>query len=80
MTELASSETLNDAHPPAGGEPPSPGMVWVAGGTFLMGSDQHYPEEAPARPANTVPARHYPPEPASTTRISTVAMRMPRAA
>ena len=25
-----------------------PGMIWIAGGTFLMGSDQHYPEEAPA--------------------------------
>ena len=24
------------------------GMVWVPGGTFLMGSDRHYPEEAPA--------------------------------
>ncbi|MER8563228.1 formylglycine-generating enzyme family protein [Mesorhizobium sp. M0578] len=23
-------------------------MVWVPGGTFLMGSDSHYPEEAPA--------------------------------
>src|SRR5271156_2394540 len=23
-------------------------MVWIAGGTFWMGSDQHYPEEAPA--------------------------------
>ena len=23
-------------------------MVWIPGGTFLMGSDQHYPEEAPA--------------------------------
>jgi formylglycine-generating enzyme len=23
-------------------------MVWVAGGEFLMGSDRHYPEEAPA--------------------------------
>jgi formylglycine-generating enzyme required for sulfatase activity len=23
-------------------------MVWVPGGTFAMGSDQHYPEEAPA--------------------------------
>jgi sulfatase modifying factor 1 len=29
-------------------EPPQPGMVWIPGGTFLMGSDQHYPEEAPA--------------------------------
>jgi formylglycine-generating enzyme required for sulfatase activity len=28
--------------------PPQPGMVWIPGGTFLMGSDQHYPEEAPA--------------------------------
>jgi len=26
----------------------SPGMAWVPGGTFLMGSDHFYPEEAPA--------------------------------
>jgi formylglycine-generating enzyme len=26
-----------------------PGMVWVSGGEFLMGSDHHYPEEAGAR-------------------------------
>ncbi len=25
----------------------SPGMVQIAGGTFWMGSDHHYPEEAP---------------------------------
>jgi formylglycine-generating enzyme len=25
-------------------------MVWIPGGTFRMGSDAHYPEEAPARP------------------------------
>jgi len=24
-------------------------MVWIEGGTFLMGSDRHYPEERPAR-------------------------------
>jgi formylglycine-generating enzyme required for sulfatase activity len=24
-----------------------PNMVWIPGGTFRMGSDQHYPEEAP---------------------------------
>ena len=24
------------------------GSVWIPGGTFLMGSDRHYPEEAPA--------------------------------
>jgi formylglycine-generating enzyme len=27
--------------------PPFKNMVWVPGGAFLMGSDQHYPEEAP---------------------------------
>jgi sulfatase modifying factor 1 len=29
-----------------------PGMVWVPGGTFRMGSDRHYPEEAPAHSAS----------------------------
>jgi formylglycine-generating enzyme required for sulfatase activity len=24
------------------------GMIYVPGGTFRMGSDKHYPEEAPA--------------------------------
>ena len=24
------------------------GMIWIPGGTFRMGSDKHYPEEAPA--------------------------------
>ena len=28
--------------------PPAENMVWIPGGTFLMGSDRHYPEEAPA--------------------------------
>jgi sulfatase modifying factor 1 len=27
----------------------SPDMIWIPGGTFRMGSDRHYPEEAPAR-------------------------------
>ncbi|HZM31898.1 MAG TPA: SUMF1/EgtB/PvdO family nonheme iron enzyme, partial [Acidimicrobiales bacterium] len=30
------------------GAPPHPAMVWVPGGEFTMGSDDHYPEEAPA--------------------------------
>lgn len=30
-------------------QPPAPDMVWIPGGTFLMGSNQHYPEEAPAQ-------------------------------
>ena len=28
--------------------PPHAGMCWIPGGTFRMGSDHHYPEEAPA--------------------------------
>jgi formylglycine-generating enzyme len=31
------------------GPAPADGMVWVPDGTFRMGSDDHYPEEAPAR-------------------------------
>jgi formylglycine-generating enzyme required for sulfatase activity len=31
---------------------PFPEMVWVPAGTFHMGSDQHYPEEAPAHPVS----------------------------
>ena len=30
------------------GDPPHPAMVWIPGGTFVMGSDKYYPEEAPA--------------------------------
>ena len=30
------------------GDPPAPGMAWVPGGTFWMGADDQYPEEAPA--------------------------------
>ena len=29
-------------------EAPRPGMVWIPGGVFLMGSDKHYLEERPA--------------------------------
>jgi sulfatase modifying factor 1 len=31
-----------------GGRPPAQGMLWIPGGSFPMGSDRHYPEEAPA--------------------------------
>jgi sulfatase modifying factor 1 len=31
-----------------GGPAPAPDMVWIPAGTFMMGSDSHYPEEAPA--------------------------------
>ncbi|CAK6689860.1 formylglycine-generating enzyme family protein [Synechococcus sp. CBW1107] len=30
------------------GRPPARDMAWIPGGTFTMGSDHHYPEEAPA--------------------------------
>ena len=36
----------------APGRPPARDMVWIPGGTFLMGSDHHYPEEAPAHQAS----------------------------
>jgi formylglycine-generating enzyme required for sulfatase activity len=31
------------------------GMVRIPGGTFLMGSDKHYPEEAPAHKVSVRP-------------------------
>ncbi len=33
-------------------EAPHPGMKWVPGGTFGMGSERHYPEEKPAGPVS----------------------------
>src|SRR5262250_2366846 len=46
------SDTLRATSPQseslALGKPPFENMVWIPGGTFLMGSDRHYPEEAPA--------------------------------
>ena len=36
-----------DRHDPQRGTMPHLGMVFVPGGTFRMGSDRHYPEEAP---------------------------------
>jgi formylglycine-generating enzyme required for sulfatase activity len=38
-----------ETRPP--GEPPDGAMVWVPGRQFLMGSDRHYPEEAPVHRA-----------------------------
>jgi len=36
---------LGEAKPP--GRPPARDMVWIPGGSLLMGSNNHYPEEAP---------------------------------
>src|SRR5882672_11233772 len=30
------------------GRPPAKGMAYVTGGSFMMGSNEHYPEETPA--------------------------------
>jgi formylglycine-generating enzyme required for sulfatase activity len=45
---MSDPATVATVKPSSVGHPPSEGMVWIPGGTFLMGSDRHYPEEAPA--------------------------------
>jgi sulfatase modifying factor 1 len=49
MSERARDQAhgLRRGSPPPG-NPPADGMVWNPGGAFLMGSNDHYPEEAPA--------------------------------
>jgi formylglycine-generating enzyme len=47
MTDAATDPGPGDPGA-APGPAPSPGMVWIPGGDFTMGSDDHYPEEAPA--------------------------------
>jgi sulfatase modifying factor 1 len=42
-----SSSTAADAKPAASAL--DPGMLWIPGGTFLMGSEDFYPEERPVR-------------------------------
>jgi formylglycine-generating enzyme len=41
-TTLPDRETFTTS-----GTPPAPDMVWIPGGEFWMGSDEHYPEERP---------------------------------
>jgi formylglycine-generating enzyme len=36
--------------PAAPAMPSADGMVWIPGAAFTMGSERHYPEEAPAHP------------------------------
>lgn len=43
-----SPQSLPIFTPKPSGRPPAKDMVWVPGGTFLMGADHHYAEEAPA--------------------------------
>ena len=44
---MAAETTLEPVQPAAREQTPRTDMVWIAGGTFRMGSDRHYPEEAP---------------------------------
>ena len=45
---LRAPASTTGVQPRSPGRPPARGMVWVPGGHFAMGSDHHYPEEAPA--------------------------------
>ncbi|MEZ4564470.1 MAG: formylglycine-generating enzyme family protein [Thermomicrobiales bacterium] len=46
MATLTSAQLVSGAP----GRPPAKDMIWIPGGTFLMGSNDHYPEEAPVHP------------------------------
>ena len=43
MTTLEAAPMVAPSRPPAVDD-----MVWISGGMFRMGSDRHYPEEAPS--------------------------------
>src|SRR6516162_8024616 len=44
-SRMSSHQTARPADGP--NDPPQPGMVWIPGGTFRMGSENFYPEERP---------------------------------
>jgi formylglycine-generating enzyme len=44
---MSNSDVAATRPRPAPSAPASPNMIWIPGGTFRMGSDQRYPEEAP---------------------------------
>src|SRR3954470_13640408 len=48
MTALFPSATFQPDATVGDGSSQIDKMIWVPGGTFRMGSDEHYPEEAPA--------------------------------
>ena len=48
-TALRRASRAQDAASPFTTEDAPPSMAWIPGGTFLMGSDRHYPEERPAQ-------------------------------
>jgi len=48
LDNISTQQSDASAKSRRGRKPPFEGMVWIPGGTFLMGSNDHYPEEAPA--------------------------------
>ena len=48
MTALFPSATFQPDATVGDGSSQTDKMIWIPGGTFRMGSDKHYPEEAPA--------------------------------
>lgn len=49
---VSAAPTSLTSREPAPGPPPGKDMVWIPGGRFAMGSDRHYPEEAPVHPVS----------------------------
>jgi formylglycine-generating enzyme required for sulfatase activity len=51
---MSLAKTLDDGRAPQRENitPADQSLVWIAGGRFMMGSDKHYPEEAPAHPVS----------------------------
>jgi formylglycine-generating enzyme required for sulfatase activity len=47
-TNLSPARTGVPGSDPHAPDEPCEGMAWIPGGTFMMGSDHHYPEEEPA--------------------------------
>ena len=48
MSHSITMTSAKQAQSEAPTKPPFEKMAWIPGGTFIMGSDKHYPEEAPA--------------------------------
>ncbi|WP_326607552.1 formylglycine-generating enzyme family protein [Streptomyces sp. NBC_01799] len=49
MSEVPTATTTPPGHAP---QQQTDDMVWIPGGRFTMGSDHHYPEEAPTHPVS----------------------------
>jgi hypothetical protein len=52
MSFMSESTAPQPSAPPC--PPPAADMAWVPGGSFLMGSEDFYPEERPAHPVHVI--------------------------